>query len=96
MSVRQLNGVYTIDEFYLEFNTSTAFLPAGRTTDFRDLVAYARNVVILRDPPSDLTPFLVRPGATAALPKPTGPPAPRNLRQTAHLLRLLPPFTAGN
>lgn len=71
-----------IDQFYVEFNTSTDALPPGRLTDLRDLVAYVRNIVILRDPPEDLSPFLARPGAgPQVLPSPR-PPAPRNLRHS--------------
>lgn len=81
VSVSSENGVSTIDKFYLEFNTSTVPLPAGRTTDFRDLVAYARNFVVLQDPPSDLGGLLQRPGATVPLPPPiTRLRSPRNLR----------------
>lgn len=69
-----------IDQFWIEFNTSTDELPAGRLTDFRDLVAYMRNIVILRDPPEDVSAFLGRPGAgPQVLPVPR-PAAPRNLR----------------
>jgi hypothetical protein len=96
VSVRNTNGVPTIDEFWVEFNTSTAYLPPGRTTDFRDLVAYVRNVVVLRDPPADVNPLLLRPGATASLPRPPGPAAPRNLRSISALLEFLSPASTGN
>lgn len=80
-----------IDQFYVEFNTSTDELPAGRTTDFRDLVAYVRNIVILRDPPEDLSAFLVRPGAGPKVMPSPRPPAPRNLRLgSVSSLRALP------
>jgi hypothetical protein len=96
VSVRNTNGVPTIDEFWVEFNTSTAYLPPGRTTDFRDLVAYVRNVVVLRDPPADVNPLLLRPGATASLPRPPGPAAPRNLRSISALLEFLSPASTGD
>ena len=73
-------GPPTIDEFWVEFNTSTAFLPPERTMDFRDLVAYVRNIAILRNPPADVTPLLPRPGQSAIVPRPT---PPRNLRLSA-------------
>jgi hypothetical protein len=69
-----------IDDFWVEFNTSTDALPPGRLTDLRDLVAYMRNVVILRDVPDNVSPFLVRPGAGPSLLPQPRPPAPRNLR----------------
>lgn len=69
-----------IDKFYVEFNTSTAQLSPGRLKDLRNLVAYVRNIVILRDPPDDVSPFLVRPGAGPAVLPGARPPAPRNLR----------------
>lgn len=62
-----------IDQFYVEFNTSTTFLPPGRTKDFRDLVAYVRNIAILRNPPNDVGELLVRPGETEPLPRPSPP-----------------------
>ncbi|BCS33194.1 hypothetical protein TBR22_A24210 [Luteitalea sp. TBR-22] len=69
-----------IDKFYVEFNTSTAQLPDGRLTDLRDLVAYVRNIVILRDPPKEIGAFLSRPGAGPAVLPTARPQAPRNLR----------------
>ncbi len=69
-----------IDKFYVEFNTSTAQLPEGRLKDLRDLVAYVRNVVILRDPPDNVSAFLSRPGAGPVLLPGARFPAPRNLR----------------
>ncbi len=96
VNVRPSGGVYSIDEFYVEFNTSTAFLPPGRTKDFRDLVAYVRNIAVLRDPPSDIYPLLLRPGATTALPRPPGPPAPRNLRSISALLDTMLPHRTGD
>jgi len=76
VSVRPTHGVDTINSFYVEFNTSTTNLSPGRTKDFRDLVAYVRNIAILRNPPSDVWPLLIRPGATQAVPRPA---APKNL-----------------
>lgn len=70
-------GTHTIHKFWIEFNTSTAQLAPGRTTDFRDLVAYVRNVAILRNPPADVSELLLRPGTTEPVPR---PPAPSNLR----------------
>ncbi len=69
-----------IDQFYVEFNTSTDELPPERLTVFRNLVAYIRNIVILRDPPEDVSAFLVRPGSGPRLLPVPRPPAPRNLR----------------
>jgi hypothetical protein len=51
------DGVSTLSKFWLEFNTSTDRLTRG---DERDLVAYVRNFVILRDPGS-ITNLLVKP-----------------------------------
>jgi hypothetical protein len=66
-----------IDRLWVEFNTSTAIIPPERATDFRDLVAYVRNIVILKDPPEDLGSVLLRPGSAQQLPRPF---PPRNLR----------------
>lgn len=73
VSVRTRNGVDSINSFYVEFNTSTGVLAPGRTKDFRDLVAYVRNIAILRNPPADVSALLVRPGATQAVPRPSPP-----------------------
>lgn len=70
-------GTHTIHKFWIEFNTSESLLGPGRTADFRDLVAYVRNVAILRNPPADVSELLVRPGASQAVPRPR---APTNLR----------------
>jgi hypothetical protein len=69
VSVR--NG--TIEEFYVEFNTSTEQFVRG---DTRDLVAYVRNFVALQDVSSPLT-LLQRPTAGDIA---GAPPTPRNLR----------------
>jgi hypothetical protein len=82
-----------IDKFWVEFNTSTDELPPGRLTDFRALVAYVRNIAILRDPPEDLSAFLVRPGAGPKLLPVPRPPAPRNLRLGGVSVRTILPFT---
>jgi hypothetical protein len=73
-------GVHTINKFWIEFNDSAARLPAGRTTDFRDLVAYVRNFAALRNI-GDVSPLLQRP-VPGVLPGPTvaGPGAPQNVR----------------
>ena len=63
----------TIEEFLLEFNTSTDSFTRG---DIRDLVTYVRNFVALRDA-GDPTSLLVRP---SEVPKFSGPGAPRNVR----------------
>jgi hypothetical protein len=60
-----------VDRFWLEFNTSTEPVAPGRGP----LVAYVRNVVMLRDAPNP-TSLMQRPGASGPLP----PGAPRNLR----------------
>jgi hypothetical protein len=39
----------TIEQFYLEFNTSTDELFPSRAIDQRDLVAYVRNIAVLKD-----------------------------------------------
>jgi hypothetical protein len=64
----------SIQKFWLEFNTST---DAYTRLDNRELVAYVRNFVALRDT-ADPRPLLARPvpGAAAA----PGPSAPRNVR----------------
>jgi hypothetical protein len=82
-----------IDQFYVEFNTSTDELPPERLVDFRTLVAYVRNIVILRDTPDDVTPFLVRPGAGPQVFPVPRPPAPRNLRLGGVSVRTILPFT---
>lgn len=46
--------------FWLEFNTSDGPAVVGRG----DLVAYVRNVVLLRNPPADMTALLVPPSVT--------------------------------
>jgi hypothetical protein len=64
----------SIADFWLEFNTSTeAFL----RPDSRDLVAYVRNFVALKDV-GDVSNLLIRPVPGAA-PTP-GPAAPKNVR----------------
>lgn len=73
---------FGIDQFWLEFDTSTDILRPGRTTDFRDLVAYVKNLVVLRNP-GDVTPLLLRPSPTEPLPPGRAdlpPAAPANLR----------------
>ncbi len=70
---------FSIQSFWLEFNDSASVLPAGRTTDFRDLVAYVRNFAALRDP-GDVTGLLQRP-IPGLMPVPsTAPAPPSNLR----------------
>jgi hypothetical protein len=46
--------------FWVEFNTSTGPLQAGRLTNLRDLVAYMRNFAALRGV-TDVAPLLQRP-----------------------------------
>lgn len=71
----------SITEWWIELNTSTDELPAGRTHDFRDLVVYVRNFVALLNPPSDVNPFLLRPVPGGPLPPPlVGPAPPKNVR----------------
>ena len=81
--VQLLNGIQidaingTIDEFWLEYNTSTAPL-SGRG----DLVSYVRNLVMMRNVVSP-TGLMQRPNAGTPLPPPIllpKPPPPRNLR----------------
>lgn len=53
----------SIDKFWLEFNTSTAYLPQGRIdAGFVDLVAYVRTIAVLKDP-GDIAAYLQRPEA---------------------------------
>jgi hypothetical protein len=57
--------------FWIEFNTSTAQTTQGRANgadgvpgtsdDFADLVAYVRNLVVLKDPPADWSALRVKP-----------------------------------
>lgn len=62
------NPPEAINKFYIEFNTSTAYLPEGRTlaypslglAAFRPLIAYVRNFVALENP-GDISSLLVRP-----------------------------------
>lgn len=51
---------HRIEKFWIEFNDSDPRLPAGRCTDFRDLVAHVRNLAVLRDV-ADVVPLLVQP-----------------------------------
>lgn len=51
---------FSILKWWIEFNDSDPRLPAGRTTDFRDLVAHVKNFGALRNP-GDITSLLVRP-----------------------------------
>jgi hypothetical protein len=78
----------TIEKFWVEFNTSETHLSANRLSDLRNLVAYVRNIAVLRDPPADVTGFLQRPGATGTLPS-AGPSAPRNVRIISSLYQML-------
>jgi hypothetical protein len=73
-------GLPTINKFWIEFNDSAARLTEGRTTDFRDLVAYVRNFAALKNI-GDITPLLQRP-VPGVLPGPTVslPGAPQNVR----------------
>jgi hypothetical protein len=65
----------TIEEFYVEWNTSTDEHVRG---DLRDFVSYNRNIVVLRDP-ANVEDLLQRPLAGQA--PPAGKPsAPRNVR----------------
>lgn len=49
-------------DFWIEFNTSTSGLTQGRAdAGFRDLVAYERNLVVLKDPPSDWSALRIKP-----------------------------------
>lgn len=76
MPLKAVNGI--IDEFFLEYNTSTPNLKAGRGP----LTAYVRNIVMLQDV-GNATSLMVRPLAGTALPAPTpgtAPRAPTNLR----------------
>jgi hypothetical protein len=69
-------GSANILKFWLEFNTSTSDYKRGNP---RDLVAYVRNFVALLNPPSDVSPLLLRP--SAGVPVATvGPKPPRNVR----------------
>jgi hypothetical protein len=52
---------HSIPKFWYEFNTSTDTLPAGRKSDFRDLVCYVRNFAALVNPPSDVSSLLIQP-----------------------------------
>jgi hypothetical protein len=70
-----------LSQFWIEFNTSTAeMLPARVEDGFADLVAYVRNLAILKNPPADISPLLLRP--MAGVPPAYVPrlPAPSNLR----------------
>ena len=67
VSVRTATG--GIDKFWLEFNTSTAYLPPERLANQRDLVAYIRNVAALKNY-SSADSFLIKPGAAGTLPPP--------------------------
>ncbi len=60
---------FTIDNFVLEFNTSTDNYVRG---NMRDLVTYVKNFAVLRNP-GDVTPLLIRP-LSASLPPITPPP----------------------
>jgi hypothetical protein len=73
-------GTPSINFFWLEFNDSQSRLPAGRTDDFADMVAYVRNFAALKNV-SDVTPLLQRP-VPGVLPgeTSTAPGAPRNVR----------------
>ena len=68
-----------IQEFYLEYNTSTDTIRPGRGT----LVSYVRNLVVLKNAVGP-TSLMERPVAGGPLPSPspspTPPSAPRNLR----------------
>ncbi len=58
-------------DFWIEFNTSTGQTTQGRANgadgiqgtadDFADLVAYVRNLVVLKDPPADWSSLRVKP-----------------------------------
>jgi hypothetical protein len=61
-----------INEFVVEFNTSTDMFTRGNT---RDLVAYVRNFVSLQDP-GDISDLLQRPNSDGI----SRPGAPRNVR----------------
>jgi hypothetical protein len=68
----------SLHKLWLEYNTSTTKLSRY---DERDLVSYVRNVVVLINPPSDVTPLLLRPSNDGTLPPlPVGPFPPRNVR----------------
>ena len=73
-------GTPSINYFWLEFNDSQSRLPAGRTDDFADMVAYVRNFAALRNV-SDVKPLLQRP-VPGVLPgeTSTAPGAPKNVR----------------
>ena len=49
----------TIEEFYLEYNTSTDELAPSRAKDERDFVSYVRNIAVLRDVPAMTIPSLL-------------------------------------
>lgn len=61
-------------KFWVEFDTSQTLFVRG---DFRDLVAYMRNFVVLKNP-ADVSVLLQRP--VAGLLPPQGPSPPQNLR----------------
>jgi len=70
----------SINKFWIEFNDSASRLPAERTTDFRDLVAYMRNFAALRNV-GDIQPLLLRP-VPGVVPV-AGPAPPGNVRVTS-------------
>ncbi len=65
------------DRFWLEYNTSTSGVKPGRG----ELVAYARNVVVLRAPGEGM-PALERPYGVSTAPSPADAPAGRKPRKT--------------
>jgi hypothetical protein len=68
-----------IKKFWLEFNTSVDYLTR---MDYRDMVAYVRNFVALKNPPSNLANIFQRPGSSVFLP-PLSPSAPKIIAQPA-------------
>jgi hypothetical protein len=66
-----LNVRGSMADFWVEFNTSTAQTTAGRANgadgtpgtadDFADMVAYVRNLVVLKNPPADWSSLRVKP-----------------------------------
>jgi hypothetical protein len=66
-----------IDNFWLEFNTSTDKYLRGAGQ--RDFVAYVRNFAVLRNP-SNVSSLLLRPAAGVPPPPGAWPSAPSNLR----------------
>lgn len=68
---------FSVRRFWIEFNDSASRLPEGRTTDFRDLVAYVRNFAALRNA-GDIKPLLLRP-IPGVVPQ-AGPSPPVNIR----------------